>query len=157
MKNQKTIIFISILFFAISQGISAVTYYVQSPSAQILDEPIASSKGKAVAKGTELQQVGEKDMFIKVKSSNGEGWISKMHVSKFPPTSKVSLAAQTDKTAAQNARARVSSETQTAAARGLTESTTARVRGNAADYDLEAIGWLEKVSVSQKDIKQFNE
>ncbi|MCE9501598.1 MAG: hypothetical protein K8R21_14030 [Leptospira sp.] len=141
------------LFFSIaftSYLSAGTTFYVQSPAAKLLDNPSMNSGGKQIPKGSSLQQIGEKDMFLKVKSNIGDGFILKLYVSSFPPGGKVGFGNEIDKSTSVKGRARASAYTETAAARGLAESENLRTRGEMADYDFGAIDWLETVTLEQE-------
>jgi hypothetical protein len=129
--------------------------YVQSPVAQLLNKPSAGEKGMLLPKGSVVNKTGEQDMFIKITYEGKEGWVNKMFVSINPPSGKISFGADIDKSTAIKARARASSFTQTAAARGYSESQNLRTRGGAADFDLEAISWLEKLNIEDAELSSF--
>lgn len=131
--------------------------FVQSPIAKLLSEPNIASAGKLLKAGTELQQIGEQDMFIKVKSGSESGWVMKLYVSKVPPSNKASNGAGQEKSTAVQSRARASTFTETASARGLSESKKLRTRGNNDDYDFESLDWLDKVKVKSDDIAKYKE
>ncbi|MDX1960122.1 MAG: hypothetical protein SFU98_16255 [Leptospiraceae bacterium] len=143
------------ILFTTSIALSANTFYVQSPIAQLLPNPVAGGKGTPMEKGASVKKEGEQDMFYKVSYNGATGWVNKIFLSTNPPTQKASFGAEVDKSTSVKARARASSFTQTAAARGYSESQTLRTRGAAEDYDLEAIGWLEKLPISDKEISDF--
>jgi hypothetical protein len=140
-------IFLFIFFFMMVSVTQANTMYVQSPVAKLLDSPVASAKGEAVALGTQVRKTGEKDLFIKVSINGKEGWINKLFLSTTPPSGKVSFGNEIDKSTSVKARARASAFTQTAAARGYSKSESNRVRGAAEEYDFESISWLEKLEI----------
>ncbi|MCB1190404.1 MAG: hypothetical protein H7A23_22075 [Leptospiraceae bacterium] len=146
---------LTFVFFII--GINATTLYVVSPVAKLLDEPNMSAKGKPLAKGSSLKQVGEKGMFFKVRTDqNKTGWVSKIFVSKNSPLkSKVSFGENIEKTTTQKARMRASDYSQTASARGSTKSESVRTRGAKSDYDLESLEWLEKQEVNDQELEKF--
>jgi beta-barrel assembly-enhancing protease len=139
-------------FFSLGFALTAAPMYVQSPIAQLLEKPQANTKGTQLAKGAVVNKTGEQDMFIKVTFEGKEGWVNKLFLSENPPSGKVSFGSEIDKSTSVKARARASSFTQTAAARGFSESQTLRTRGGAADYDLEAIEWLEKLKIDESNL-----
>ncbi len=155
MKNVKLVI---ILFpFFTSSFLFSNSVFVQSPIAKLLAEPNVASAGKPLKAGLELQQVGEQDMFLKVKSGGDTGWVMKLYVSKIPPSAKVSSAGNQDKSGPIQSRARASTFTETASARGLSESKKLRTRGNNDEYDFESLDWLDKITVKPDDIEKFKE
>ncbi len=155
MKNIKLVI---ILFPFFSIGLLfANSVFVQSPIAKLLAEPNVASAGKPLKAGSELQQIGEQDMFLKVKSGNDTGWVMKLYVSKIPPSAKVSSAGNQDKSGPIQSRARASTFTETASARGLSESKKLRTRGNNDEYDFETLDWLDKVKVKPEDLEKYKE
>jgi len=145
---------VTILFLSVSI-LYANTFYVQSPIAQLLPNPTAGGKGTPMTKGASVKKEGEQDMFYKVSYNGATGWVNKIFLSTNPPSQKASFGSEIDKSTEVKARARASSFTQTAAARGYSESQTLRTRGGAEDYDLEAIAWLEKLPISEKEIVDF--
>ncbi|MCB1141152.1 MAG: hypothetical protein H7A24_01845 [Leptospiraceae bacterium] len=150
---MKKLLSITILLFG-TQLFSA-PMYVQSPVAQLLDKPAANAKGTLLPKGSVVTKTGEKDMFIQVSYDGKDGWVNKLFLSDKPPSKKVSFGAEIDKSTSVKARARASAFTQTAAARGYSESQNLRTRGGAADYDMEAISWLEKIEINEADLEEF--
>ncbi|MBK8394959.1 MAG: hypothetical protein IPL26_06885 [Leptospiraceae bacterium] len=88
---MKKLIILS-LFFTLffPSWVFSNSVFVQSPIAKLLSEPNIASAGKLLKAGTELQQIGEQDMFIKVKSGSESGWVMKLYVSKVPPSNKAS-------------------------------------------------------------------
>jgi beta-barrel assembly-enhancing protease len=150
--------FVIILFTIFYSGILfSNSVFVQSPIAKLLVEPNVASAGKPLKAGLELQQIGEQDMFLKVKSGSDTGWVMKLYVSKIPPSAKVTNAGNQDKTGPIQSRARASTFTETASARGLSESKKLRTRGNNDEYDFETLDWLDKVKVKPEDIEKFKE
>lgn len=120
---MKTFKFMFLFFsFLFVDLLFANSVYVQSPIAKLLAEPNVASAGKPLKAGDALQQIGEQDMFLKVKSGNDTGWVMKLYVSKIPPSAKVSNSGNQDKSGAIQSRARASTFTETASARGLSES-----------------------------------
>ena len=154
MKNQKLVI---ILFLLSSSLVFSNTVYVQSPIAKLLAEPNIASSGKPLKAGSELLQIGEQDMFLKVKSGTDTGWVMKLYVSKIPPSNKVTSAGNQDKSGPIQSRARASTFTETASARGLSESKKLRTRGNNDEYDFESLDWLDKIKVNPEDIEKYKE
>lgn len=144
-----------ILLMFVMSSLYGAPMYVQSPVAQLLNKPSAGEKGTLLPKGSVVNKTGEQDMFLKVTYDGKEGWINKMFVSTNPPSGKVSFGADIDKSTSIKARARASAFTQTAAARGYSESQNLRTRGGAADYDLEAISWLEKLKIEESELALF--
>lgn len=120
--------------------------YVQSPRARLLSEARMDASGPSLPKGSQVTQVGEEGIFFKVRSQAGPGFVPKVFVSAFAPGERANLGS-IDRSSAMKARARASNYSQTAAARGLSESQSMRVRGSLADFDFDAILWLEKVDV----------
>ncbi|MBP7281072.1 MAG: hypothetical protein KBA66_05815 [Leptospiraceae bacterium] len=155
MKNSKLMILFSILLFP--NLLFSLSVFVQSPIAKLLSEPNVASAGKPLQAGMELQQIGEQDMFLKVKSGTDTGWVMKLYVSKIPPSAKASSAGNQEKSNAVQSRARASTFTETASARGLSESKKLRTRGNNDEYDFESLDWLDKVSVKKEDIAKYKE
>ena len=155
MKNSKLVIILSIIF--ISNILLSNTIYVQSPIAKLLAEPNIASAGKPLKAGTELLQIGEQDMFLKVKSGSDTGWVMKLYVSKIPPSAKVTSAGSQDKSGPIQSRARASTFTETASARGSSESKKLRTRGNSDEYDFESLDWLDKIKVNPDDIEKYKE
>lgn len=153
---NKKILFIFIVFLSFSL-LTANSVYVQSPIAKLLAEPNVASTGKPLQAGQELQQIGEQDMFLKVKSGGDTGWVMKLYVSKIPPSNKVSSAGNADKSGPIQSRARASTFTETASARGLSESKKLRTRGNNDEYDFESLDWLDRVVLKPEDIEKFKE
>ncbi len=149
-------IFLFLSIFSIS--IFSTTIYVQSPIAKILNDPNMASSGKPLKQGTEVTQIGEQDMFLKIKNGSETGWILKIYTSKIPPSNKANTAAsQNEKSPGIQSRARASTFTETASARGLSESKKLRTRGNNDEYDFEGLEWLDKVTVKPEDIKNYKE
>ena len=130
--------------------------YVTSPVAKLLKEPSASADGIPLQKGSVVDKIGEKDMFIKVVSEGREGYVNKLFISDKPTSGKVSFGDSIDQSTSVKARARASSFTQTAAARGFSESQTLRTRGGANDYDMDSIVWLQNLQIDEKEISNFN-
>ena len=155
MKSQKLIILLFTLF--VPSLLFSNSVFVQSPIAKLLSEPNVASAGKPLKAGLELQQIGEQDMFLKVKSGSETGWVMKLYVSKIPPSSKVSNAGNQDKSGPIQSRARASTFTETASARGLSESKKLRTRGNSDEYDFESLDWLDKVTVKPEDVQKYKE
>lgn len=155
MKNIKLVIFLILIFN--SNFVFSNTIYVQSPIAKLLSEPNIASAGKPIKAGSELTQIGEQDMFLKVKSGTDTGWIMKLYVSKIPPSAKVTTAGSQDKSGPIQSRARASTFTETASARGLSESKKLRTRGNSDEYDFESLEWLDKIKVNPEDIEKYKE
>jgi hypothetical protein len=155
MKNIKLVLFLILIFN--SNFVFSNTVYVQSPIAKLLSEPNISSAGKPIKAGSELTQIGEQDMFLKVKSGTDTGWIMKLYVSKIPPSAKVTTAGSQDKSGPIQSRARASTFTETASARGLSESKKLRTRGNSDEYDFESLEWLDKIKVNPEDIEKYKE
>ena len=155
---MKKLIILS-LFFTLffPSWVFSNSVFVQSPIAKLLSEPNIASAGKLLKAGTELQQIGEQDMFIKVKSGSESGWVMKLYVSKVPPSNKASNGGNQEKSTAVQSRARASTFTETASARGLSESKKLRTRGNNDDYDFESPDWLDKVKVKSDDIAKYKE
>ncbi|HMV77794.1 MAG TPA: hypothetical protein PK453_08280 [Leptospiraceae bacterium] len=135
--------------FIFTSALYSNTLYVQSPAAQLLSSPTASSSGSPLPKGAAVRKVGEKDMFIQVSYNGQDGWVNKLFLSTNPVSSKVSFGSEIDKSTSVKARARASAFTQTAAARGYSESKSLRTRGSAEEYDFASIDWLEKVRVEE--------
>ena len=134
------------------------TLFVQSPIAKLLNEPNMSSAGKPLKSGTEVQQIGEQAMFLKVKSGSETGWVLKIYTSKIPPSAKADTAANNgEKSGAIQSRARASTFTETASARGLNESKKLRTRGNSDEYDFESLEWLDKLSLKPEDVQKYKE
>ena len=154
---KKSLILLSVFFF-FSISISAKNiFYVISPSAKLLQEPKMAGVGTQLQKGDAVTQIGEEGMFYKVDIDGKTGFVSKIFVRNTPPSDeKVSFGDQIDKSSSVKARARASAYTQTASARGLTSSEKMRTRGNARDYDFDAITWLESQKVTEEDLKEFN-
>jgi hypothetical protein len=155
MKNIKLVLFLILIFN--SNFVFSNTVYVQSPIAKLLSEPNIASAGKPIKAGSELTQIGEQDMFLKVKSGTDTGWIMKLYVSKIPPSAKVTTAGSQDKSGPIQSRARASTFTETASARGLSESKKLRTRGNSDEYDFESLEWLDKIKVNPEDIEKYKE
>jgi len=145
-----------ILFLSISFSLLASPMYVTSPVAKLLKEPSASSDGTLLQKGSVIDKIGEKDMFIKVVSEGREGYVNKLFISDKPTSGKVSFGDSIDQSTSVKARARASSFTQTAAARGFSESQTLRTRGGVNDYDIDSIVWLEKLQIDENEVLNFN-
>ena len=142
----------------LSINLFSTTIYVQSPIAKILAEPNMSSSGKPLKQGLEVTQIGEQDMFLKIKNGSEIGWVLKIYTSKIAPSTKAnSAASQNEKSSAIQSRARASTFTETASARGLNESKKLRTRGNSEEYDFEGLEWLDKVTVKKEDLKNFKE
>lgn len=137
------------LFLALAASSAAAdrAVYVQSPRARLLSEARMDASGPALQKGVQVTQVGEEGIFYKVRTAAGIGFVPKVFVSAFAPGERANLGS-IERTSAMKARARASNYSQTAAARGLSESQNMRVRGSLADFDFDAILWLEKVEVS---------
>ena len=148
-------IVLSILVALLGMTLSAAPMYVQSPVAQLLENPVAGSPGKPLPKGSVVTKVGEKEMFIKVSVDGKEGYVNKLFLSANPPSGKVSFGDAIDQSTSVKARARASSFTQTAAARGFSESQTLRTRGGAQDYDMDSIVWLEKIKIDETELESF--
>ena len=141
-----------------SFSIFSNSIYVQSPIAKILNDPNMASPGKPLKQGTEVTQIGEQDMFLKIKNGSEIGWILKIYTSKIPPSTKANSAAtQNEKSPGIQSRARASTFTETASARGLSESKKLRTRGNNDEYDFEGLEWLDKISLKPEDIKSYKE
>jgi hypothetical protein len=155
MKTLKLVVLLS--SFLSFDLLFADSVYVQSPIAKLLAEPNVASAGKPLKAGDALVQIGEQDMFLKVKSGSDTGWVMKLYVSKIPPSAKVSNTGNQDKSGAIQSRARASTFTETASARGLSESKKLRTRGNADEYDFESLDWLDKIKVKQEDIDKYKE
>lgn len=83
---MKSFLCISIYIFSINLFSSSI--YVQSPIAKILNDPNMASQGKPIKQGTEVTQIGEQDMFLKIKNGTEIGWILKIYTSKIPPSTK---------------------------------------------------------------------
>jgi hypothetical protein len=145
-----------ILFFIFCESIIALTSYVTSPIARLHVEPNISSESIPLSKGTVVNKIGEKDMFIKVTTDGKEGYVNKLFLSDKPTSGKVSFASDIDQSTSIKARARASNFTQTAAARGFSESQTLRTRGKGNDYDMDSIRWLESIKIDEEEIKKFN-
>jgi hypothetical protein len=144
-----------IFIFIFSLPIFASPLYVTSPVAKMLKEPSASADGPLLQKGTVVDKIGEKDMFIKIVFEGKEGYVNKLFVSDKPASGKVSFGDSIDQSTSVKARARASSFTQTAAARGFSESQTLRTRGGANDYDMDSIVWLQNIQISENEINNF--
>jgi hypothetical protein len=129
--------------------------YVTSPVAKFLKEPLASFDGVLLQKGTIVDKIGEKDMFVKIVFEGREGYINKLFISDKPASGKISFGDNIDQSTSVKARARASSFTQTAAARGFSESQTLRTRGGANDYDMDSIMWLQNIQISENEINNF--
>lgn len=129
--------------------------YVTSPVAKFLKEPLVSSDGMLLQKGTIVDKIGEKDMFVKIVFEGREGYVNKLFISDKPASGKVSFGDNIDQSTSVKARARASSFTQTAAARGFSESQTLRTRGGANDYDMDSIIWLQNIKISEDEINKF--
>jgi hypothetical protein len=155
MNALKVVILLLTIFFPSLLFSNSV--FVQSPIAKLLSEPNVASVGKPLKAGTELIQIGEQDMFLKVKTGSDTGWVMKLYVSKIPPSSKVSSAGNQDKSGAIQSRARASTFTETASARGFSESKKLRTRGNSDEYDFESLDWLDKVTLKPEDIQKYKE
>jgi hypothetical protein len=145
-----------IIFFIFCESIIALTSYVTSPIARLHIEPNISSQSVLLEKGTIVNKIGEKDMFIKVTTDGKEGYVNKLFLSDKPTSGKISFASDIDQSTSVKARARASNFTQTAAARGFSESQTLRTRGGSNDYDIDSIKWLESIKIDEKEIEKFN-
>lgn len=155
MKSSKLAILVVGIF--LPGLLFANSVFVQSPIAKLLSEPNVASAGKPLKAGIELIQVGEQDMFLKVKLGSETGWVMKLYVSKIPPSHKVSNAGNQDKSGSIQSRARASTFTETASARGLSESKKLRTRGNNDEYDFETLDWLDKIKVNPEDVQKYRE
>lgn len=144
-----------LIILLINFQLLAVPMYITSPVAKLLKEPSISADGIILAKGSIVDKIGERDMFIKVVSDGKEGYVNKLFLSDRPISGKISFGDSIDQSTSVKARARASSFTQTAAARGFSESQTLRTRGGANDYDMDSIVWLEKLQISEKEIENF--
>jgi len=144
-----------IIFFIFCESIIALTSYVTSPIARLHIEPNISSQSIPLEKGTIVNKIGEKDMFIKVTTDGKEGYVNKLFLSDKPTSGKVSFASDIDQSTSIKARARASNFTQTAAARGFSESQTLRTRGKGNEYDMESIEWLQNLKISEEEINKF--
>ena len=145
-----------IVFFIFCESIIALTSYVTSPIARLHKEPNISSQSVPLEKGTIVNRIGEKDMFIKVITDGKEGYVNKLFLSDKPTSGKVSFASDIDQLTSVKARARASNFTQTAAARGFSESQTLRAKGKSNDYDMDSIEWLQNLKISDQEIEKFN-
>ena len=144
-----------IVFFIFCESIIAITSYVTSPVARLHKEPNISSESIALSKGTVVNKISEKDMFIKVTTDGKEGYVNKLFLSDKPTSGKVSFISDIDQSTSIKARARASNFTQTAAARGFSESQTLRTRGGGNEYDMESIEWLQKIQIDEKELDNF--
>jgi hypothetical protein len=144
-----------IVFFILCESLIALTSYVTSPIARLHKEPNISSQSVPLEKGTIVNKIGEKDMFIKVTTDGKEGYVNKLFLSDKPTSAKVSFGSDIDQSTSIKARARASNFTQTAAARGFSESQTLRTRGGAQDYDMDSIEWLQNLKISEEEINKF--
>jgi len=145
-----------IVFFIFCESIIALTSYVTSPVARLHNEPNISSESVPLSKGTVVNKIGEKDMFIKVTTDGKKGYVNKLLLSDKPPSGKISFSSDIDESTSIKACARASNFTQTAAARGFSESQTLRTRSGANDYDMDSIKWLESIKIDEKEIEKFN-
>lgn len=127
--------------------------YVVSPAAKLLKEPKMSASGTPLQPGTALNSSGQEGMFVKVSGPAGSGYVSKLFLSKYPPTGKVDT--RKIKLNQQVAtRDKASTYSETAAARGFSEGTDERF-DNPEAFDFDQVEWMEKQKPDQKQVDIF--
>lgn len=153
---KKILLVIGIACFTTGAILAKPALYVTNPVAKLLDKPNLSSSGSRLNRGDKLSVISKSGMFIKVNFNGKTGYVAGMFTSPRKPGAKVSYKGNKS-SGASSSRRRASSFNETASARGLTESEKIRVRGNASEYDYQAVQWMESQSdnISRADLDAF--
>lgn len=136
---------------------SAKDLFVQSANAKIMSEPnFKAQVVNTVSRGDKLEQMEEKDGWIKVKTGAASGWVNHLAVAGSPPMDKVTLVTADAADIQEKSRKRSSAITSAAASRGLSDAERKRLSdGGQADY--RAMAHLEQLAgaISEQDIRDF--
>ncbi len=136
---------------------SAKDLFVQSVKAKIMSEPNFKAQVlNTVNRGDKLEQVEEKDGWIKVKTGAASGWINHMAVADNPPMEKVTVITADASDLQEKARKRSSAITSAAAARGLSDAERKRMN-EIGQADYRSMAYLEEMSgkISDRDVQDF--
>lgn len=136
---------------------SAKDLFVQSANAKIMSEPnFKAQVVNTVSRGDKLEQMEEKEGWIKVKTGAASGWVNHLAVAGSPPMDKVTLVTADAADIQEKSRKRSSAITSAAASRGLSDAERKRLSdGGQADY--RAMAHLEQLAgaISEQDIRDF--
>lgn len=126
--------------------------YVFSKTANLQEKNSNDSKViMSLTKGQPLDQLETKDLWIKVKVNNKEGWVNKYLVSATVPTQEKTDMEGIQINLKKESRKRASAYSTAASARGLADDTaTKNIRS-----DIAAVKKMEDAKVKDTEVKQF--
>lgn len=149
--------YISLIVSLFSAPTMAADMFIQSEQAKLMATP--AFKGEVLLtldKGTKVGSLKEEGRWIQVQSGESIGWISKFLLGNTPPLqNKVETILDKTTSDPNQVRRRASTVTTAGAARGLTAED--RRRNKEAGDNYQALESMEKATVSDEELNQFNE
>lgn len=158
MKYNSVYVLLSIVLLFSPAIYAKKVLYIQSTKANIMDKP--SFRGTPIAKifkGDSVEVILKQLNWVKIRSSNHQGWVSSMLLATTPPISKTSvfekLNTSSKKKKSNNVRTRASTQATAAATRGLRGQRESS-KGDTANYS--GVLSVESQRVTTKDAIQFH-
>ena len=152
MKHLVSVSFLFLLFCTSVQA--AQLAYVSSKKGKLYQQPNYNSETVSqLRKGDKLQVIKYDDKWARVKHKALQGWVPKFSISETKPrTEKLSFLTRLKLFFSNDSRrARVTTVSTAGGARGLAEEETE----NSGNKDYEALNKMEKMSVSEQEVEQF--
>jgi len=142
-----------VVMMMLSMAVFGENLYVQSMRSDLRSEPTLSAAVVAIlARGEKVELLNTKGGWLQVKTTQGEGWMSRLTLSAREPIRQMSLSGMDQNI--DTTRRRASTMTAAGATRGLSADDRAR-SGDAVLLDLRALNKMETLYPQSEDVVKF--
>ena len=153
--NLRIILLSIFIGFAYSTLALASTWHVRSDRAFLLNKPgFKAGDKQALKRGEKVVEIDQKNFWVKISTSSGEGWISKFMLTKSAVVPRIRLLSQRANTSSRmKSRLRLRSIRTAIGVKGLIASGKKRFETQSGDF--ESLALLEQNNIDRQEALSF--